>query len=288
MNIKTEKLDYLVIGHITRDIVGDHFMSGGTVTYSSLCAKNLGYRTGIVTAGETNLKLPDELKSIPFFLKESLVTTTFENIDTDHGRDQFLHEVALPIYGHDIPHLAHTPSIVHLGPMADEMDVRILDAFPDSFICLTPQGWMRRRGTNNLVHYKDWENAESFLRRADAIVLSIEDVRGNRKLIEDYASKTKMLVLTEGYNGASVYWHGDVRNFSAPKVPTVDPTGAGDIFAAAFFTSFFRTKDPWESAKKAVAIASDSISRVGIKGVPTPEAMRSFQIDVIEGKKSNG
>ena len=284
MDIKTEKLDYLVIGHITRDIVGDDFMSGGTVTYSSLCANNLGYKTGIITAGEPNLKFPDELNTIPFFVKESPVTTTFENIETDHGRDQFLHEVALPINNRDIPHLAYKPSIVHLGPMADELDISMLDAFPNSFICLTPQGWMRRRGANHIVLYKDWENAESFLKRADAVVLSIEDVRGNRQLIEDYALKTKILVSTEGYNGASVYWNGDVRNFSAPTVPVVDPTGAGDIFAAAFFTSLFRTKDPWEAGKIAVAIASASVSRVGIKGVPTPEEMRSFQIEIIEGK----
>jgi hypothetical protein len=288
MDIKTEKLDYLVIGTITRDIVGDHFVYGGTVTYSALCAQNLGYKTGILTAGESDLKLPDDLQGIPFLVKESPVTTTYENIETEHGRVQRLHDIALPITKKDIPTFSYPPSIVHLGPLADDLDLSVLDVFPDSFIGLTPQGWMRQRDANHVVQYKEWENAESYLINADAVVLSIEDVRGNRQLIEDYASKTKILALTEGYNGASVYWHGDTRNFSAPKVPVIDPTGAGDIFAAAFFTSLFQSKDPWEAAKKAVAIASASVSRVGIKGVPTPEEMRLLQIEIVEGRKSNG
>jgi hypothetical protein len=288
MDIKTEKLDYLVIGTITRDIVGDHFVYGGTVTYSALCANNLGCKTGILTAGEANLKLPDDLDGIPFLVKESPVTTTYENIETDHGRVQILHDIALPITKQDIPKFKYQPSIVHLGPLADDLELSVLEVFPDSFIGLTPQGWMRQRDAQNIVKYKEWENAESFLNRANAVVLSIEDVQGDRQLIEDYASKTKILALTEGYNGASVYWHGDVRNFSAPIVPVVDPTGAGDIFAATFFTNLFRSKDPWEAAKKAIAIASASVSRVGIKGVPTPEEMRSLQIEIVEGRKSNG
>jgi hypothetical protein len=288
MDITSEKLDYLVIGHVTRDIVGDHFVTGGTVTYSSLVAHNLQFKTGIITAGEPDLKFPEQLQAVPFLVKESSVTATFENIETEHGRIQLLHEIALPIYGQDIPEFKFQPAIVHLGPLTDEVDISVLDAFPDSFIGLTPQGWMRRRDADHVVQYKEWEHAEAFLKRADAVVLSIEDVRGNRQLIADYASKTKILVLTEGYNGASVFWRGDVRSFSAPKVPVVDPTGAGDIFAAAFFTTYFSSKDPWEAAKKAVAIASDSVSRVGIEGVPTPEQMRSFQIEIIEGKYPNG
>jgi len=284
MNIKAENLDYLVVGHITQDLLPDGTsITGGTVTYAAVCARNLGYKAGILTSSDPNQTFP-ELDGFSLYIKPSQSTTTFENIQTDSGRQQILHKVASPLSAQDIPENIKHPRIVHLGPLTNEIKLDLLYAFPDSFIGVTPQGFMRQRSEGNIVNFKEWENAEKYLKRADAVVLSIEDVGGNMRLIDDYASKTDILVLTEGYLGASVYWHGDIRHFSAPKVPVIDPTGAGDIFAAVFFTAFHHSKDPWLAAKKAVSIASASVSRVGIKGVPTPKEMRSFQIEIIEGK----
>ena len=135
-----------------------------------------------------------------------------------------------------------------------------------------------------MVHFKQWENAENLLQRANAVVISIEDVRGNEEIILTFAEKTEVLVVTEGFNGARIYWNGDVRHFSAPKVNVVDPTGAGDIFAAAFFDRLEKTHNPWESGIRAVQIASQSVTRKGLAGVPTKQEIRSFQIEVIEGK----
>jgi sugar/nucleoside kinase (ribokinase family) len=117
----------------------------------------------------------------------------------------------------------------------------------------------------------------------DAIVISVEDVRGNEELISEYASQFKILAVTEGYNGARVYWHGDVRRFRAPKVNVVDLTGAGDIFAAAFFIRLEETRNPWESASFAVKIASLSVTRAGLAGVPRPEEVKSNIVEIIQG-----
>ena len=143
---------------------------------------------------------------------------------------------------------------------------------------------MRTRDENNVVHFQPWTQSDRLLQRADAVVLSIEDVMGNEDLIQSYVDKTNILVVTEGHNGARVYWKGDVRHFSAPNVPVVDPTGAGDIFATAFFDRLETTHSPWESTRRAIQIASRSITRVGLAGVPTTQEIRSFQIEVIEGK----
>jgi len=288
MNKKSAKIEYLVIGHVTHDIVGDHKVAGGTVTYSSLCANNLGLYSSLFTICETDFTFPPELAAIKRIIKESPITTTFENIETKHGREQVLHQIARPISVDNLPDLGYQPAIVHLGPVADEINSNILDAFPESFIGLTPQGWMRKRDENNIVHYQAWKEAQKYLERANAVVLSIEDVRGDRELVEQYAAKTKVLVLTEGNHGAVVYWNGDMRKFSAPSVPAVDATGAGDIFAAAFFATLFFTNDPWEAGRKAVSIASASVSKVGIKGVPTPDEMRAFNIEIIERRDTNG
>ncbi len=143
---------------------------------------------------------------------------------------------------------------------------------------------MRAKDENNVMHFHPWTHSDRLLQRADAVVLSIEDVMGNENLIQSYADRTNILVVTEGYRGARVYWKEDVRHFSAPKVSVVDPTGAGDIFAAAFFDRLETTRDPWESARRAIQIASRSVTRVGLASVPTTQEIRSFQIEVIEGK----
>ena len=276
-------LNYLVIGHITRDIHESGYSLGGTAAYSAVCARALGRSSAILTSGEKNQPI-EELNSLLIEWKISAHTTTFENIETDHGRKQILHKVADPLLPEDVPLGWRKSPIVHIGPVANEVDPQIVDVFPDSFIGLTPQGWMRSRNDDNTVHFHPWDHSEELLQRADAVVLSIEDVLGNMDLIHSYASTTNILVVTEGYNGASVYWKGDVRHFSAPKVPVVDPTGAGDIFATTFFDKLELTRDPWRSAKRAVQIASRSITREGLAGVPTKQEIRSFQIEVIEGK----
>ena len=72
-----------------------------------------------------------------------------------------------------------------------------------------------------------------------------------------------------------MYTEGRVRDFPAPPAQEVDPTGAGDIFAAAFFLWMERHRDPWGAARFANCIASHSVTRVGVSGTPTlEEAMR--------------
>ncbi|MFP3855064.1 MAG: carbohydrate kinase family protein, partial [Anaerolineales bacterium] len=58
---------------------------------------------------------------------------------------------------------------------------------------------------------------------------------------------------------------------SAPEVETVDPTGAGDIFAACFISRYLETKDPEESARFANELAAFSTTREGMDSIPTAE-----------------
>ena len=276
-------LNYLVIGHVTRDIHESGNTLGGTAAYAAVCARALGRTPAILTAIKKGHSL-QELDGILIKWEDSPHSTTFENRETDHGRKQILHTIAEQLLPENVPPDWRNPSIVHLGPVADEVNPKTIDVFPDSFIGLTPQGWMRTRDKDNVVHFQPWTHSDRLLQRADAVVLSIEDVMGNEDLIQSYIDRTNILVVTEGHKGARVYWKGDVRHFSAPDVPVVDPTGAGDIFAAAFFDRLETTRSPWESAKRAVQIASRSVTRVGLAGVPTTNEIRSFQIEVIEGK----
>src|SRR5699024_7261963 len=121
---------------------------------------------------------------------------------------------------------------------------------------MTPQGWMRQWDSECRVSLGEWSHAEAALQRAGAVVISREDVNGNDELIEHMAHQTRVLAVTEGPAGAGLYWNGDRSRFRAPRVLEVDPTGAGDVFAAAFFTRLVTTRDPWEATRFATLIAT--------------------------------
>ena len=275
-------LDYLTIGHITKDLTASDFTLGGTAAYSPLTAKAFGLISGIFSSYAAGIDI-SALSGIEIFRKFSETTTTFENINSATGRKQFLHQIAKPLLATDIPEVLRTSRILHLGPVADEVDAGIAELFPDAFIGLTPQGWMRSKKAGGLVGYQEWYPSKALINRTDAAVISVEDVQGNEDIISEYANCFKVLAVTEGADGARVYWHGDVRRFRAPKVEVVDLTGAGDIFAAAFFIRLEATNDPWESAALAVNLASLSITRAGLAGVPSQEEVKSNLVEIIRG-----
>ena len=264
------ELDYLVVGHVTRDLVDGDFTIGGTVSYAARTARALGCRVGIVTSANPSLDLSQALDGVLVTRFPATTTTTFENIYTSDGRRQVLHSIAETLTPEMIP--SHwRAAIVHLGPVAGECAPALVNAFGDAFVGVTPQGWMRCWDQSGRVSSCQWEDAEPWLARADGVVLSEEDVSGDERLVAWYAARTRLLVVTRGVAGCTVYTHGQARHFSAPVVREADPTGAGDIFATAFFVWLQRSGDPWMAAHFANCVAARSVTRVGLAGTPRPD-----------------
>ena len=273
-------VDYLVIGHVAHDLTPEGPRLGGTAAYSALTAHALGLRVGVVTSSGTETSL-DALKDIPVISLSSPQSTTFENIYTEHGRVQYLRAQAKRIDFNSIPELWRRSSIIHLGPIADEMDSVLPGSFSPALLGITPQGWMRQWDAENRVSSRDWMDAEPALAKAGAVVISREDVNGDDEVIEQMAHQTHVLAVTESAAGCVLYWHGDRRRFRAPQVPEVNPTGAGDIFAAAFFIRLLNTRDPWEAARFATLLASHSVTRVGLDGIPTMREIQETATEVL-------
>ncbi len=277
-----EPIDYLIIGHLTRDLTPEGPRLGGTASYSSLTARALGLRVGILTACEDCLEAPIlDQAGIRVVGMRAGETTTFENIQTPTGRIQYVHAVAPSLDLSMVPEQWRSTPIIHLGPIAHEVDPMLVRAFPSSFVGLTPQGWMRSWDETGRVSFAEWPESSFVLQHANAAVLSIEDVQGNEAIIEDMASSIRVLVVTEGANGARLYWNGDLRRFRPPKMEEVDPTGAGDIFAAAFFYRLSITRDPWEAARFATNLAAFSVMRFALDGVPTAEEVQACLTEII-------
>lgn len=261
--------EYVVIGHITQDLLDHGYRIGGTATFSALMARRLGYTVGIVTSVAPDVDLSPLPADISIARRPSSVSTTFENLYHDGHRRQFTRSQAGLLTCADVPEAWRTTAIVHLGPIAQEVDMAIAGCFPDALLGLTPQGWMRRWDERGLVSPARWDPPDALLGRADAVILSQEDVGGDREQVHSLATRTRLLVLTAGWKGATVYHGGEVRSFRAPKVQEVDPTGAGDIFAAAYLTALHKTGDPWLSARFANCVAARSVERSGLLSIAT-------------------
>lgn len=278
--VPVQPVEYLVMGHVAVDLTPSGKQLGGTVSYAALTAKAMGLRVGIVTSvGEdAPMQVLDGLQIVNI---PTALSTTFENIKTENGRRQTLHHRAESISFEHVPQTWRNAPIVHLAPIAQELDHKLMGQFPASFVGVTPQGWMRGWDENGRVYAKAWENREQALGRVGGVVMSVEDVNRDLELVESLAHQAKVLCLTEGEMGSILHWNGDRRRFRAPAVKEVDATGAGDIFAAAFFVRLHQTRDPWEAARFATNLASHSVTRVGLDGIATRGEIESCLMEVL-------
>jgi 1D-myo-inositol 3-kinase len=267
--------DYLVIGHITKDLLDGGFTVGGTVTYSGLTARNLGRRVGVITSASPDFDLKEALPGIEVVSVRSPVTTAFQNIYHNGTRQQFIKAVAGKITAEAIPpQWRHSP-IVQLGPLTQELDEEVVHLFRGSLIGVTPQGWMRQWDAEGRVSPVVWAAPERVLPFAKVLVLSEEDVGGDMALIQEYVELTEIVVVTAGWKGSTVYHRGQRRCFPAREVIEVDPTGAGDVYAAAYLVRLEETGDPWEAARFANCVASFSVEKPGVTGVPSREQVKA-------------
>jgi sugar/nucleoside kinase (ribokinase family) len=260
---------YVTIGHICQDILPDGWMFGGAATYSARMAHALGCQVQVLTSLQSDVDVRPALADIEVMRLPSDHTTTFENIYIDHIRHQTLHAVAERLTPDRFP-AALASDIVHLAPIAQEVDLGWLDHFPGALIGVTPQGWLRQWDAQGRISPIGWAEAAEVLPHADAVIISIEDVAHQEDLVQQWAAEAKLLVVTRGAHGCTVHQDNSVTAVPTHPVEIVDATGAGDIFAASFLVRLRECGDPIAAARFASCLASQSITRRGLDSIPTP------------------
>jgi sugar/nucleoside kinase (ribokinase family) len=263
-----EQPNFLVVGHVAKDLNPEGWQLGGTAAYSALTARNLGRRVAVVTSAGPDLALDRLLHGIELVCLPSPVTTTFVNEYEVEGRRQYLQSVADRIGVDSVPADWTQVPIVHLGPIAGEFDEEMIDLFPEPLLGLTPQGWLRQWNVHGRVVPRRWTGAQSSLRRIDALFVSDEDLLGEASALRGQLGLPRLAVVTEGALGATLHYQGRTSRFPVPETKALDPTGAGDVFAAAFMVRFEETENPEEAMRFANVAASLSTRTAGINSVP--------------------
>jgi len=262
--------DYVLVGHITRDVVPDGYTVGGTVTYAGLTASRLGRRVGVLTSAGPDLDIAAALPGIELAVVPAEATTTFENTYQAGHRRQYLRAVAGQILAEHVPPAWRAAPIVHFAPLAQEFGTSLLGAFPGAWLRgLTPQGWLRQWDSSGLVRRVASPTLNGALSRLDVVVLSEEDVDGDWDVLRGYAATASLLVATQGAGGATLCQRERCAAYPAFQAAAeVDPTGAGDVFAAAFLIRLSETGDPHEATVFANCVASFAVEGTGTSTLP--------------------
>jgi sugar/nucleoside kinase (ribokinase family) len=268
--------DYLFVGHITADITPNGRVLGGTPSYGAFTVASFGLNIGILTSAAVDEPLLEQLRAISDVVSKGATdTTTFENIYEPSGRKQFVRGVAAPISPADVPEAWKAAPLVHLSPMADEVDPTVAHEFKHSTVLLTLQGWLRRWDADGLVRFKRWYEPD-VLKSIDIVVFSEEDILEAPELEAEFAQGVKHLFVTRAEKGGTYYHNGVPHEYTTPQVDLVHPTGAGDVFAASLLASLPRvSNDLLKATQVAAHLASLSVTRFGLASAPTVEEVQT-------------
>jgi len=271
--------EFLVVGHVVQDLISADdpgaWRLGGTAAFSSLMARNLGLRTAVLTAASDDVDLGALLPGIECRVVPSPRTTRIRNVYSDGRRHQFIPQRAEAIRAGDLPDDWRATPLVFLGPVAGEVDPALAAAFPRSLVAVGAQGWLREmdaEGRVRTVSPGRWQ-ADRVLDNARALFVSDEDLTGAEApaALKEWSSRVETVAFTHGDRGADICHRGEWRRIGAFPAKTVDPTGAGDIFAAGFLVRLHETGDVWEAARFGACAASFVVEGEGTAAIPSRE-----------------
>ena len=254
----------------------DGFRYGGTVAYAGLTAMALGYDIKVLTTCAPDEPVRELLPGATIHILDSLTTTTFRNWDTPSGRIQQLHAAARHIQPNMVQQTFYSADIIHIAPVADECPWKLLKVFPKGRLVATLQGWFRTWDSSGLVSHQNVSPEQ--LADFYSVVLSLEDLDGDLAYARALAGVVPIFVVTEGHLGARLFWQGSECIFSAHEMQEKDPCGAGDIFAAAFFSALDQGNSPRAAVRFANRLAAFSVSRLGLASVPTASEIQQAGI----------
>jgi sugar/nucleoside kinase (ribokinase family) len=150
-----------------------------------------------------------------------------------------------------------------LSPVAGELGGVSARALEAGSVGAIAQGWLREIAPGGAVSPREWTQAARDLLGVHVVVLSEQDLPDAEAGARELIRHVPMVALTRGWQGLTLLTR-DVEH-EVPSLPRaeVDPTGAGDVFAAAFLVRYHEAGDPLDAAAFAACAASCAVEGVG-------------------------
>ena len=274
------KMDIVVCGNPTIDELVQKsrvlLSAGGSALFSSCAAAYLGSRVGILgNVGDdyppSNLRRLRTLHVDLSFLRTNAgPSTRFRITRINRSRELRLIDPCVPIAA---PWSSRRYHGIHLGPVFNEISDSLMRNLRKrcEFLSADLQGFIRT--VSGSVVRTVPRNLNTLLGHCDMVQASIEEARTETRLKDPKAMLSRFLKMRVRYAivtmGEAGSWLGSRRDGSY-LIPAFqdrsirDLTGAGDVFAGSWLSTYLSTKDPvWASAVGS-AFASLASRRSGL------------------------
>ncbi len=214
-------------------------------------------------------------------LKWSKVNNTNFVLDYfNHSRTLKLKSRSPNIEFKDIPedYLKNPPDMIVLAPLCNEISyeyvIKILNYFPNAYIGIDVQGFIRKFENGVVLFIRDKE----IISKMKKIINLIGDrliLKGSEEEMKIISGKEEIYEAMEYYfkfDGIFIMTLGEAgslivkRRKEVLKIPAfksrgvIDETGSGDVYFAILLYEFIRSDKSWKSIEKAAYLASSAAS----------------------------
>jgi 1D-myo-inositol 3-kinase len=247
----------LAVGHVTWDRVPEGQRLGGSVSYAAVCAQRLGWHAAVLTTASPDFVSERDLPGIEVFQRSAAHTTRFENsYDEDGGREQWLLARSDDVTLDPLPDEWRDPEVLLLAPVIGETRGDVARSFDAACVGAIAQGWLRDVLPDGRVVPGAWADAHRELAGVRALFVSERDLPDAEHWARAQLTHVPLIALTRGWRGLTLLTRDVCHEVPSLPCQEIDPTGAGDVFAAAFLVRYHETGDSLEAAAFATCAAS--------------------------------
>ena len=277
---------FIIIGPLTRDTILreglKYHTTGGAVYYQAAVLSKLEADvTAVITLSSEDEELlnafPSKVNVIPLFFHE---TMEFKNIYPDinpNHRVQKANVPKNPIMPENLPKNMGDYDAILLCPLSPSdipiETIKYISTF-NIPIYLGAQGYLRQLNHHKVI-LKPWNHFQDFLKYIE--IVFIDEVEA--KVIMDKKNHElsfigrelalfgpEEVIITRGDRGAMIYSSLKKRTYEIPAFPpkqTMDPTGLGDTYMAAYVTKRIEKSDPETCGIFASMVSTMKLEKIG-------------------------